>query len=42
MKKKATERIANIDAYSHMEYGDKILKSLPVKLQAQIKEGKHR
>ena len=34
----ATERIANLGAYLHKEYGDEVLKSLPVEVQAQVKD----
>ncbi len=37
-EEKATERIANLGAYLHKEYGDKVLKSLPAETQAQVKE----
>ena len=37
-EEKATERIANLGAYLHQTYGDKVLKSLPAEVQAQVKE----
>ena len=37
-EEKATERIANLGAYLNQAYGDKVLKSLPAEVQAQVKE----